>query len=273
MKIVRVALARLSGMFDRDSRDRDLAEELASHMELHVDDNLRGGMTPEEAVRAAKIRLGSIESIKEGVRERRGFPVLQSVLQDIRYALRGMGRSPGFTTVAVMTLAVAIGINAGVFTIAGTVLFGGYPKVDPDNRIFYTSVGLISNREFQDWNAQAKSFSGMAGVEDGGLRLVLQDDSGNSETCDTTEHQCVPGTESAADRREGFCAFRWSAGSAFRGLTQLRLLGEAVRQGPLRNRKVIPACRQACYRHRGDAAGVRFPNSPCGSLDSSCSGV
>ncbi len=86
-----------------------------------------------------------------------------------------------------MTLAVAIGINAGVFTVAGTVLFGGYPGVDPDNRIFYTSVGLISNAEFQDWNAQAKSFSGLAGVEDGGLRLVLQDDSGNSETCDTTQ--------------------------------------------------------------------------------------
>ena len=135
MKIVRLALARLTGMFDRDSRDRDLAEELASHMELHIDDNLRSGMTPEEAVRAAKIRLGSIESIKEDVRERRGFPVLQSVLQDIRYALRSMRRSPGFTTVAVMTLAVAIGINAGVFTVAGTVLFGGYPQVDPDKTV------------------------------------------------------------------------------------------------------------------------------------------
>jgi putative ABC transport system permease protein len=144
-------------------------------------------MTPEEAVRAARIRLGSIESIKEGVRERRGFPVLQSVFQDIRYALRSMRRSPGFTTVAVMTLAVAIGINAGVFTVAGTVLFGGYPGVDPDNRIFYTSVGLISNPEFEDWKAQAKSFSGLAGVADGGLRLVLQDDSGNSETCDATQ--------------------------------------------------------------------------------------
>ncbi len=69
---------------------------------MQRDDNLRSGMTPEEGDRAAKIRLGSIES----------------VLQDLRYALRGMGRSPGFTAVAVMTLAVAIGINAAVFTIA-----------------------------------------------------------------------------------------------------------------------------------------------------------
>ena len=98
-----------------------------------------------------------------------------------------MGRSPGFTAVAVMTLAVAIGINTGVFTVAGTLLFGGYPQVDPDNRILYSPVGLISTAEFQDWKAQTKSFSGMAGVEDGGMRLVFQDDSGNSETCDTTQ--------------------------------------------------------------------------------------
>lgn len=137
-----------------------------------MDDDLRSGMTPE-ALRA------------EGVRKRRGFPVFRSVLQDVRYALRGMARSPGFTAVAVMTLAVSIGINAGVFTIARTVLFGGYPRVDPDNRIVY--IGGATNRALQYWKARAKSFSGMAAVEDGGMRLVLQDDSGNSETCDVTQ--------------------------------------------------------------------------------------
>jgi len=128
-----------------------------------------------------------MEASKELHRDSRGLPWLDGILQDVRYAVRGLQRSPGFAAVAVMTLAVAIGINAGVFTVAGTVLFGGYPQVDPDNRIAYTSVGVISNAEFQDWNAQAKSFSGLAGVADGGLRLVLQDDSGNSETCDTTQ--------------------------------------------------------------------------------------
>ena len=61
------------------------------------------------------------------MRRRREFPVIQSILQDVRYALRGMRRSPGFTAVAVAILAVAIGINAGVFTIARVVLFGGSP--------------------------------------------------------------------------------------------------------------------------------------------------
>src|SRR5579872_938013 len=114
-------------------------------------------------------------------------PWLDGTLQDVRGAVRGLRRSPGFTVTAIATLAVAIGINAGVFTIAGTVLFGGYPHLDPDNRILYTAVGPISSLEFEDWKAQAKSFSGMAGVQDGGLRLVLQDDSGSSETCNTTQ--------------------------------------------------------------------------------------
>ncbi len=187
MKALRAGLSRLLGLIHRESRDREFEDELASHIDLHTQDNLRAGMTPEEARRAAKVRLGSVESIKEGVRERQGFPVLESLVQDIRYALRGMRRSPGFTAVAVMTLAVAIGINAGVFTVARTILFGGYPQLDPDNRIFYIPVGAVSSAEFEDWKAQPKSFSGIAGVNDGGMRLVLQDDSGNSEACDTTQ--------------------------------------------------------------------------------------
>src|SRR5690348_14734599 len=96
---------------------------------------------------------------------------LEGIPQDVRYAVRNLGRSPGFAATAIVTLAVAIGINAGVFTIARTVLFGGYPNVDPNDRILYTPVGPIPNAEFDDWKAQAKSFRGLAGVADGGLRL------------------------------------------------------------------------------------------------------
>jgi hypothetical protein len=69
-----------------------------------------------------------MEASKELHRDSRGLPWLDGILQDVRYAVRGLQRSPGFAAVAVMTLAVAIGINAGVFTVAGTVLFGGYPQ-------------------------------------------------------------------------------------------------------------------------------------------------
>jgi putative ABC transport system permease protein len=181
------ALARLISFFRKGKLDRDFEEEVAAHIDLASQDFVRQGIGEPEARRLALLKLGGIELAKELHRDSRGLPWLDGVIQDLRGALRGMRRSPGFTIVAVITLAVAIGINAGVFTIVGTLLFGGYPQVDPDNRILYTAVGPISNPEFEDWKAQAKSFSGMAGVGDGGLRLVLQDDSGNAETCDTTQ--------------------------------------------------------------------------------------
>ncbi len=172
-------------------RPRQFEARLDSELRFHFDEqvaaNLRKGMSEAEARRATRLEFGGIEQIKEECRDARRISFLHLAVQDVSYALRGMGRSPGFTAVAVMTLAVAIGINTGVFTVAGTLLFGGYPQVDPDNRILYSPVGLISTAEFQDWKAQTKSFSGMAGVEDGGMRLVFQDDSGNSETCDTTQ--------------------------------------------------------------------------------------
>ena len=116
MKTLRACLARLGGLFNRDSRDRDLAEELASHVALHIDDNLRSGMTPEEARRAAYIRLGGVESVKETVREQRGFPVIDSFLRDVRYSLRGLRRDRAFTLTAIVTLALAIGLNVTVFS-------------------------------------------------------------------------------------------------------------------------------------------------------------
>jgi macrolide transport system ATP-binding/permease protein len=94
MKTLRACFARLGGLFNRDSHDRDLSEELASHVALHMDDNLRSGMTPEEARRAACIRLGGTESVKETVREQRGFPVIDSFLCDIS-AERPAGLYPG----------------------------------------------------------------------------------------------------------------------------------------------------------------------------------
>ena len=132
--------------------------------------------------------LGQVNELMLGMTQRKRASVwAEGIPQDVRYAVRNLGRSPGFTATAIVTLAVAIGINAGVFTIARTVLFGGYPNVDPNDRILYTPVGPIPNAEFDDWKAQAKSFTGIAGVADGGLRLVFQDDSGTSETTDTTQ--------------------------------------------------------------------------------------
>ena len=115
------------------------------------------------------------------------------LLGDARFSLRTLLKNPGFTAVAITILALGIGVNGTVFTVTNAVLFRGYPHVDPNNRLLYigsTKKGAgsgVSYPDFEDWKAQAKSFTGMAVVSNGGLRLILSDRSGVPETCDGTE--------------------------------------------------------------------------------------
>jgi putative ABC transport system permease protein len=111
-----------------------------------------------------------------------------SWLGDVRFSFRTLIDSPGFTLVAVATLALGIGVNAAVFTVTNAVLFRGFPHVDPKNRLLYIGTRSgVSYPDFEDWRAQAKSFRGMAVVANGGLRLILNDASGVPETCDGTQ--------------------------------------------------------------------------------------
>jgi predicted permease len=136
MNKARAWMARLAGMFGRARRDRDLAAELESHLALHIDDNLRAGMTAEEARRRAMIRLGGLEQAKELYRERRGIPLLESLWQDSRYGLRGLCKSPGFTAVAVLTLAFGIGASTAVFSLVNTVLLKPMPFPHAERIVF-----------------------------------------------------------------------------------------------------------------------------------------
>ena len=117
MRRLRAWLLRLGGAFNKERRDRELAEELESHLQMHIEDNLRRGMTPDEARRRALVKLGGLEQTKERYRERWGLPRLETVWQDARFGLRMMRKTPGFTAVIVLTLALGIGINTGIFQI------------------------------------------------------------------------------------------------------------------------------------------------------------
>ena len=171
MKGLRAFLLRFTGLFQKGRRDRELAAEMQSHLQMHIEDNLRRGMTPDEARREALIKLGGVEQTKETYRARRGLPMLETLAQDVRYGLRVLRKSPGFTAVAVLTLALGIGANTTILSVVSSMLLRKPPVPNPDGLLAVTSKNpvyypadpsLVSAADYLDWREQASDFSGIA---------------------------------------------------------------------------------------------------------------
>jgi predicted permease len=168
---LRAWLFRVGGLFYKQRRDRELTDELEGHLRMHVEDNLRAGMNPEEARRQAVMKLGGLEQTKESYRDRRSVPWFDTLLQDVRFGFRVLCKSPGFSAVAILTLALGIGANTAVYSIVDAVLFRSLPFRDAGRLVAisesHPSIPEIgaSGADFGDWQTQSHSFQGLAAYD------------------------------------------------------------------------------------------------------------
>ena len=179
MRQLRAWLLRFKGLFLKGARERELADEIESHLQLHIDDNIRAGMSPQEARRVAVMKLGGVDQAKETYRDRTTIPSLESVIQDLRFTLRQFRRNPAVTLAAVLTLAAAIGANTAIFSVVNAVLLRSLPYPNADRVVNITTTSslrglddmVLSDAEFNEFKEQTQTLEKMAAYASAALNL------------------------------------------------------------------------------------------------------
>jgi putative ABC transport system permease protein len=138
----------LKRFFSRSAADAELAQELDSHLQHEVDDNLARGISREEAERRARVKLGSVRRVRETEWERNSLDWIETMLRDVRYAVRTLLRTPGFTVTAVLVMALGIGANVALFTVVRSVLLKPLPFREPDRLIQLYEKSPNGRREY-----------------------------------------------------------------------------------------------------------------------------
>jgi predicted permease len=146
---------RFRAFFTGAQLDADLDAEMASHVDLAIEENIQRGMSPEEARRQALIRFGGVEQAKQTHRETRGLPFLEILLQDLRFTFRSLHRDKVFTTVAVLILALGIGANIAVFSVVNTILLRPLPFPQSHQLVRILSKKAVGGESGMTYSADA----------------------------------------------------------------------------------------------------------------------
>ena len=181
MKQVRRMISRLRVALFGDSLTAELADELEAHIQIQTDENLRAGMPPETARRTAVLKFGHIESIKDSYRDQRTLRLLEAFYSDVRFALRMLASSPGFTAVAVLTLALGIAANTAMFSVVNTVLLKPFAYPDPERIVMFQNTyqqfnrtGSASPTEFNWWRQQTTAFQEVSAYQFSAANLTSE---------------------------------------------------------------------------------------------------
>lgn len=183
MRTLRRFFVRLGGWIGLPRRNAELDREIGSLLQIHFDENLKAGMTPEEANRQAALAIGGVQSVKEAVREMWTLRWLDSTVQDLKYAVRGLLRSPGFSAAAVLSLALGLGGSIAIFTVVDNLLLRPLPYRDPGGLVMLWENNLdrsalfnvVSPGNYLNWKAQSDAFETMSAFLT--VRSVLSDGS------------------------------------------------------------------------------------------------
>ena len=191
-------LSRLFSLFRKRRLNAELDDELRSHLQLLTEENIRRGMNSREAREAARREFGGVEQTKEAYREQRGLPFLDTLWQDLRFALRMLAKKPGFAAVAVLTLAVGIGATSAVFSVVDRILFRSLPYPQDERLVSFGVMAPFDTREFMlgpdfvDWRGRQAPFESITAVEPGSADCDLTEQNPARLSCGQADAAFLP---------------------------------------------------------------------------------